>query len=80
MKRGTFRFVLALDSGLSTLDFSVAQVGVEPTASLVLSQGGLPVAYRAVVDPLSVVPDGVDTPPTPGHVLRIPLLIAKDAA
>ncbi len=27
----------------------MAQVGVEPTASLVLSQGGLPVAYRAVV-------------------------------
>ncbi len=27
----------------------VAQVGVEPTASLVLSQGGLPIAYRAVV-------------------------------
>ena len=27
----------------------VAQVGVEPTASLVLSQGGLPVAYRADV-------------------------------
>ena len=27
----------------------VALVGVEPTASLVLSQGGLPVAYRAVV-------------------------------
>ena len=26
----------------------VAKVGVEPTASLVLSQGGLPVAYRAV--------------------------------
>src|SRR6476620_5359025 len=26
---------------------SVAQVGIEPTASLVLSQGGLPVAYRA---------------------------------
>ena len=26
---------------------SVAQVGLEPTASLVLSQGGLPVAYRA---------------------------------
>ena len=26
----------------------MAQVGVEPTASLVLSQGGLPVAYRAV--------------------------------
>ena len=24
---------------------SVAQVGVEPTASLVLSQGGLPIAY-----------------------------------
>ena len=29
----------------------VAQVGVEPTASLVLSQGGLPVAYRAAVVP-----------------------------
>ena len=29
-------------------DVSVAQVGVEPTASLVLSQGGLPVAYRAM--------------------------------
>jgi hypothetical protein len=28
---------------------SVAQVGFEPTASLVLSQGGLPVAYRAVL-------------------------------
>ncbi len=27
----------------------VAQVGFEPTASLVLSQGGLPVAYRAVL-------------------------------
>ena len=27
---------------------SVAQVGLEPTASLVLSQGGLPIAYRAV--------------------------------
>jgi len=27
---------------------SVAQVGIEPTASLVLSQGGLPVAYRAI--------------------------------
>jgi hypothetical protein len=26
---------------------AVAQVGFEPTASLVLSQGGLPVAYRA---------------------------------
>src|ERR1700704_2774451 len=25
----------------------VAQVGVEPTASLVLSEGGLPIAYRA---------------------------------
>src|SRR5206468_4976917 len=30
---------------------SVAQVGVEPTAALVLSQGGLPVAYRAVCAP-----------------------------
>ena len=27
----------------------VAQVGVEPTASLVLSESGLPVAYRAVL-------------------------------
>ena len=31
--------------------FPVAQVGLEPTASLVLSQGGLPVAYRAVSVP-----------------------------
>ena len=29
--------------------FRVAQVGLEPTASLVLSQGGLPIAYRAVL-------------------------------
>ena len=28
-------------------DFSLAQVGVEPTASLGLSKGGLPIAYRA---------------------------------
>ena len=28
---------------------SVAQVGLEPTASLVLSQGGLPIAYRAIL-------------------------------
>ena len=28
---------------------AVAQVGVEPTASLVLSQGGLPIAYRAIL-------------------------------
>ena len=27
---------------------SVAQMGLEPTASLVLRQGGLPLAYRAV--------------------------------
>ena len=26
----------------------MAQVGLEPTASLVLSQGGLPIAYRAI--------------------------------
>ena len=31
----------------SRVHVQVAQVGVEPTASLVLSQGGLPVAYRA---------------------------------
>src|SRR5271166_5110106 len=35
-------------------------MGVEPTASLVLSQGGRPVAYRA-----AVVPDGVE-PSFPG--------------
>ena len=40
---------LALDTPLSTLDSAVAQVGFEPTASLVLSQGGLPVAYRALL-------------------------------
>lgn len=27
----------------------MAQVGLEPTASVVLSQGGLPIAYRAVL-------------------------------
>ena len=27
----------------------MAQVGLEPTASLVLGQGGLPIAYRAVL-------------------------------
>ncbi len=27
--------------------FRIAQVGLEPTASLVLGQGGLPIAYRA---------------------------------
>ena len=30
--------------------FAVAQVGFEPTASLSLNQGGLPVAYRAVFE------------------------------
>ena len=35
----------------------MAQVGLEPTASLVLSQGGLPIAYRA-----EVVPDGLEPP------------------
>ena len=35
-------------AGLRTAPLSVAQVGLEPTASLVLSQGGLPIAYRAV--------------------------------
>ena len=40
----------ALRAALRGRDFSlpVAQVGIEPTASLVLSQGGLPVAYRAM--------------------------------
>ena len=31
-----------------TYFFPIAQVGLEPTASLVLSQGGLPIAYRAM--------------------------------
>ena len=35
-------------AGLRTAPLSVAQVGLEPTASLVLSQGGLPIAYRAI--------------------------------
>ncbi len=35
---------------------SVAQVGVEPTASFVLSEGGLPVAYRAAVPRAGVEP------------------------
>ena len=38
----------------------VAQVGVEPTASKVLSRGGLPVAYRAVVDFVSVPRAGLE--------------------
>ncbi len=49
------RLVLHRDRVASTPDcstracvFPVAQVGLEPTASLVLSQGGLPIAYRAV--------------------------------
>jgi hypothetical protein len=28
----------------------MAQVGLEPTASFVLSEGGLPIAYRAVLN------------------------------
>ena len=32
-----------------TYSSSIAQVGLEPTASLVLSQGGLPIAYRAML-------------------------------
>ena len=39
----------ALRCSTRTYCFRVAQVGVEPTASKVLSRGGLPVAYRAVV-------------------------------
>ena len=34
----------------------IAQVGFEPTASLVLSQGGLPIAYRAVYDGPMICP------------------------
>ena len=50
----------------------VAQVGVEPTASLVLSQGGLPVAYRA-----EVVPDGVE-PSFPGCGPRVVAVGPRD--
>ena len=42
-----WRALLAAPRGRIVL--RVAQVGLEPTASLVLSQGGLPIAYRAVV-------------------------------
>jgi hypothetical protein len=38
---------------------SVAQVGLEPTASLVLSESGLPIAYRAVL--ISCAQDGSRT-------------------
>lgn len=34
---------------METYCFSVARVGFEPTASLVLNQSGLPVAYRAIL-------------------------------
>ena len=41
------RALLAAPRGLSFN--AVTQVGLEPTASLVLSRGGLPIAYRAVI-------------------------------
>ena len=44
---------------------SVAQVGVEPTASLGLSKGGLPIAYRARA---SLFTSGGDA--TPLHKVR----------
>ena len=50
----------------------VAQVGVEPTASLVLSQGGLPVAYRA-----AVVLDGIE-PSFPGCGPRVVAVGPRD--
>ena len=34
----------------SSTRMSVAQEGIEPSASLGLSEGGLPVAYRAVLE------------------------------
>ena len=49
------RALLAAPRGRSS---SVAQVGIEPTASLGLSLGGLPVAYRAAI--LSVPKAGVE--------------------
>ena len=48
------RALLAAPRGHNLLQ--VAQVGVEPTASLVLSQGGLPIAYRAAVPRAGVEP------------------------
>ena len=36
------------DCSARTYLCQIAQVGLEPTASLVLSQGGLPIAYRAM--------------------------------
>ena len=47
-------------------------MGVEPTASLVLSQGGRPVAYRA-----KVVPDGVE-PSFPGCGPRVVAVGPRD--
>lgn len=43
------RVLLSTFPALLSLEASpqVAQVGVEPTASFVLSEGGLPIAYRA---------------------------------
>ena len=41
----------------------ITRVGVEPTASLVLSQGGLPIAYRAVFSPMPKA--GVEPADTP---------------
>ncbi len=43
--------------GCSTKAFRMAQEGVEPSASLVLSEGGLPVAYRATCVIRRVVKD-----------------------
>src|ERR1700720_1291223 len=37
-----------LQAGTARAFFTMAQVGFEPTASLGLNEGGLPVAYRAV--------------------------------
>ena len=47
----------ALQAAPRGQDSSVAQVGVEPTASLVLSQGGLPIAYRAATYSLPECPE-----------------------
>ena len=53
----------------------MAQVGVEPTASLVLSQGGLPVAYRAVVPRAGVEPANTRRPPLCGGARAEPLCL-----
>jgi hypothetical protein len=45
--RRSFALLVNVSRPQTTSEDKLAQVGVEPTASLGLSKGGLPVAYRA---------------------------------